>query len=719
MRLCGKQKLHINTARLKMKRILLLMVVAVMSTELLKSQLNFSYPQTRTVSVSDDYHGTRVADPYRWLEDDRSQETADWVSQQNRVTQDYLAGCGDRSKIRARLKALWDFNKQSAPFKKGNSYFCFKNNGVQNQSVLYYKRVLEDPGMPLLDPNTFSADGTVSLSGISISHNGKYLAYGLSRAGSDWVDIHFMEIYTRRELPDVIKWVKFSNYSWRGEGIYYSRYNEPTGSELSQRNQFHKVYYHTLGTTQDKDVLIFENKSEPDCNFGTQVTDDERFLFVSTSKSTSGEKLMFMDLTNPSKGFVTVADDYESDYSLIGNIGETFYMLTNRKAPKFRLVSFSATAPAESKWKVVIPEGPDPIESVRFCNRKLAVSLLRNVSSKLFCYSLEGKLIQEIQLPGICRLNAFNSDLDEQMATYSIVQFTAPEQTYVLDASTWKSSLYFNPTIEFKSDDYITRQVFYKSKDGTKVPMFITHKKDLVPNPETPCFVYGYGGFNISLAPEFRIDRAVFLENGGIYCVPNLRGGGEFGDAWHKAGTKCSKQNVFDDFIAACDWLVKEKLTSYKKLAIHGRSNGGLLIGAVMTQRPDICRVALPTVGVLDMLRFHLFTIGRAWTTDYGCSDNKPEFECLYKYSPLHNVKDVNYPATMILTGDHDDRVVPAHSFKFAATLQTKNKSKEPMLIRVDVNAGHGAGKPTSKQIDEFADMWAFTFYKLGMHAMD
>ncbi|MES2678770.1 MAG: prolyl oligopeptidase family serine peptidase [Bacteroidota bacterium] len=680
-----------------------------------EAQSKYNYPVTEKQTVEDVYFDTKVKDPYRWLEDDRSAKTEEWVKLENQVTQQYLAGISSREKIKTRLTELWNYNKQSAPFKKGNFYFCFKNNGLQNQSVLYIKKTPQDEGEILLDPNKLSNDGTISLSGMSISKNGKTLAYGISKAGNDWVEIYFKDIATKKDLPDVIRWVKFSDISWKGNGVYYSRYDEPTGSALSQANQFHKVYFHQLNTKQEKDQLVFEDKNNGNYNFGASVTDDENYLVVTVSQSTSGNKLLVKDLVNPKSQFVTVCDNFEADNQVIDNIGKTFYMHTNAKAPKYKLVSFTLDAPDPASWKQVLPETADLMQGVRFCNNKIVADYLQDVTSRLMCYGVDGRFDKEIRLPGLCKLNAFNSDKKDDFAFYSIVQFNAPEQTFYLEAKTWESKAYFKPDCKFASDDYMTEQVFFQGKDGTKIPMFITRKKGITMNKETPCFVYGYGGFNISIAPEFRVDRTVFLEAGGIYCVPSLRGGGEYGEDWHIAGIKCQKQNVFDDFIAACDYLVSKKMTSYKKIAIHGRSNGGLLIGAVMTQRPDICRVALPTVGVLDMLRFHKFTIGRAWTYDYGCSEIEGEFHCLYRYSPLHNVKSARYPSTLVLTGDHDDRVVPAHSFKFAATLQEKNKSDNPVLIRIDVNAGHGAGKPTSKQIDEFADMWAFTFYNLEM----
>jgi prolyl oligopeptidase len=574
---------------------------------------------------------------------------------------------------------------------------------------------LQDQGQILLDPNTLAADGTISLNNLAVSNDGKVLAYGLSKAGSDWVEIHFMDIITRKDLPDVLKWVKFSAISWQGSSVYYSRYAEPEGSELSSKNQFHQVYKHMIGTPQGSDILIMEDKKHGDYNFSAVVSDDEKFLYVYTSQSTSGERLMVKDLTMGNAPFITISDNFDNEYSIFDNIGSTFYLLTNNGAPNYKLVTFTLNKPDPVNWKTVIPERSDLLEGVRICNNKIVANYLVNVTSRVLCFDLSGKACGEIKLPGLCKVNSFYGNKKYNLATFGITQFTSPEQILLVDMKDLTTKIIFTPDCKFDSKNYITRQVFFESKDKTKVPMFITHRKDVVPDENTPCFVFGYGGFNISIAPEFRIDRTIFLEAGGIYCVPNIRGGGEYGEKWHREGTKCKKQNVFDDFIAACDYLVKEKYTSYKKIAIHGRSNGGLLVGAVMTQRPDICKVAIPAVGVLDMLRFHIFTIGRAWSVDYGNSENLEEFGCLLKYSPLHNVRPRSYPATLILTGDHDDRVVPAHSFKFAATLQQNNKGPEPVLIRIDVNAGHGAGKPTSKQIAEFADMWTFVFSELGM----
>ncbi len=682
------------------------------------SQKPVNYPKTKQQQVNDTYFGITVPDPYRWLEDDRSKETEAWVKEQNKVTQQYLSQIPEREKLKTRLTELWDYNKQSAPYKKGEYFFCYKNTGLQNQSVLYMAKTYDAPEKDwtvLLDPNTLSKDGTVSLNGIAFSKDCKTMAYSVSQAGSDWQEIRFRDVASKKDLPDVLKWVKFSSLAWKANGIYYSRYDAPTGSALSQKNTGHKVYYHKLGTQQASDELVYKDDKNPDYNFSAQITDDERYLIIYASQSTSGDLPMLLDLKSKKKDFVALTDNFNFDYTIIDNSDSTFYLYTNKAAPRYKLESFVFTNGKVQESKTILPETEHLLEGVNLCDGKIMANYLVHAASKLFAYDMGGKLIREVPLPGVCKLRGINSDKDEKYATYSISMYTGPDQVYYLNPTSLESKLIFKPNCNFDSDSYTTYQVFYKSKDGTSIPMFVTHKKDLQPNENTPCFVYGYGGFNISLGPEFRIDRTIFLEAGGIYCVPNLRGGGEYGKDWHNAGTKCRKQNVFDDFIAACEYLVQKKMTSYSKIAIHGRSNGGLLIGAVMTQRPDICGVALPTVGVLDMLRFHLFTIGRAWITDYGSSENEAEFKCLYRYSPLHNVKETDYPATMVLTGDHDDRVVPAHSFKFAATLQKMNKSKNPMLIRIDVDAGHGAGKPTSKQINEFADMWAFTFYNLGM----
>ena len=676
-----------------------------------------TYPETKTVKQTDDYHGIKVEDPYRWLENDNSQETKDWVDSQNKTTNQYLTQITYREKVKGRLTELWNYDKMNSLFKKGKLFFSFRNNGLQNQSVFYSQTSLLDNPVVVLDPNNLSNDGTTSLSGIAISKDGTYLAYGISKAGSDWVEIHVKNILTKEDLKDVIKWVKFSDISWKGNGFYYSRYNEPSNEKaFTQKNEFHKVYYHELGKSQSEDILVYEDNQHPDRNFSAQVTHDENYLVIYGSESTSGQNMLIRDLSRPQNSFIPIINNFDNEYAVMENIGNQFYVYTNYKAPKYKLVKVSLNNPSQDNWEDVLAEKDDLLEGVSFCGNKIISNYLKNVSSKLFLHTIFGKVEKEISLPGICKVNGVYSSREDDFALYSLVSFTKPEETYFYDVRVNTSKRIFKPNTPFNSNAYETKQVYYKSKDGTKISMFITLKKGIELNGNNPCFVFGYGGFNISYTPEFRIDRAVFLEAGGIYCVPNLRGGGEYGEEWHLNGTKCKKQNVFDDFIAACDYLVENKYTSHEKLAIHGRSNGGLLIGAVMTQRPDIAKVAIPTVGVLDMLRFHLFTIGRAWSVDYGNSESKEEFECLYKYSPLHNLKKANYPATLILTGDHDDRVVPAHSFKFAATMQKANTDNNPTLIRVDVNAGHGSGKPTDKQIAEFADMWSFVFFNLGMN---
>jgi prolyl oligopeptidase len=674
------------------------------------------YPDTKTVKQVDDYHGVKIEDPYRWLEDDHSADTKAWVETQNKTTNEFLSQIPFRNKVKERLTTLWNYEKMITIFKKGSLFFSLRNNGLQNQSVLYSQSSLMDNPTVVLDPNTLSNDGTASLSGMGISKDGKFLAYGISKAGSDWVEIHVKNIATKEDLKDVIKWVKFSDISWRGNGFYYSAYDAPKDNQaFTQRNEFHKVYYHSIGKNQSEDLLVYEDKAHGDRNFSAQVTHDENYLVIYGSESTSGQSFMIKDLTNPNNPFISIVTNFDNEYNVVENIGNQLYVYTNYKAPKYKLVKISLNNPGVDNWEDVLAQQNDLLEGVSFCGNKLISNYLKSVSSRLYLHNVSGKMEKEIALKGICKVNEVNSSREDNFAFYSTVSYTSPEEFYFYDSRAGTSKRIFKPNTPFQSSDYETKQVFYISKDGTKVSMFITSKKGLELNGNNPCFVFGYGGFNVSYTPEFRVDRSVFLEAGGIYCVPNLRGGGEYGEEWHMNGTKCKKQNVFDDFMAACDYLVANKYTSHEKLAIHGRSNGGLLIGAVMTQRPDIAKVAIPTVGVLDMLRFHQFTIGRAWAVDYGCSENKDEFECLIKYSPLHNVKKSSYPATLILTGDHDDRVVPAHSFKFAATLQKNNIGKNPTLIRIDVNAGHGSGKPTDKQIAEFADMWSFVFYNLGV----
>lgn len=703
----------------KIAPILLLTILAACSNnnEKPKETAKLTYPVTRKVDVADTYFGNKIADPYRWLEDDRSAETAEWVKAENKVTSDYIATIPFRDKIKERLTKIWNFEKVSAPFKKGKRYFFYKNDGIQNQSVLYVQDGLSGNPRLLLDPNTLAADGTASLGGLAVSKDGKYLAYTINRAGSDWSEIYALEIESGKQLADDLKWVKFSDIAWKGDGFYYSAYDAPKGgSELSDKNEYHKVFFHKIGDPQSKDALVYEDKQHPLRNFSAGTTEDEKLLLIYGSESTSGTSLMVKDLTKPNSVFYPVVTNFEHNYGVINNKDNKLLVITDAGAPKYQLVEMDFTQkPDPANWKKIIPESNDLLESVSLCNGKLIAKYLKDVTSRLYVYDMEGHQQNEIQLPGICKIDAIDSDKDDPLAFFTYKTFTAPDVVYKYNINENKMEVWFQPKIDFKSDDYETKQVFYTSKDGTKVPMFITCKKGLKLDGTNPCFLFGYGGFNSYYSPEFRIDRAVFLENGGVYAIPGLRGGGDYGEDWHKAGTKCQKQNVFDDFIAAAQYLIDNKYTSHEKLAIHGRSNGGLLIGAVMTQRPDLAKVAIPTVGVMDMLRYHKFTIGWAWASDYGTSDSLQYYNCLIKYSPLHNIKKAEYPATLVTTGDHDDRVVPAHSFKFIATLQENQQGSNPVLIRVDTNAGHGSGKPTSKQIDEFSDIWSFVFYNLGM----
>ncbi|MGZ4054274.1 MAG: prolyl oligopeptidase family serine peptidase [Bacteroidia bacterium] len=698
--------------------IILTVLAACGNNEKKEEQAKLLYPVTKKVDTVDNYFGTKIADPYRWLENDRSAETGEWVKAQNAVTYDYLSKIPFRDKIKKRLTKIWNFEKVTAPFKKQDNYFFYKNDGIQNQSVLYFQVGLNGTPKVLLDPNTLAADGTASLGGLAVSKDSKYLAYSINRAGSDWEEIFVMEIGTGKKLEDDLKWVKFSDIAWKGNGFYYSAYDAPKekGTELSNKNEYHKVYYHNVGDDQSKDVLVYEDKKHALRNFSAATTEDEKLLLIYGSESTSGTSLAVKELDKSNSSFIQLVDNFDNNYGVVGNDGNNLYVITDKGAPKYQLLKIDIHAkPDYENWQKIIPESSDLLESVSRSNGKFIAKYLKDVTTRLFVFDMDGKKEREIELPGLCKVDALDSDKDDSLAFFSYNTFIAPPVIYKYNMTTNKMSVWFKPVIDFKSDDFETKQVFYTSKDGTKIPMFITCKKGLVLDGNNPCFLFGYGGFNSYYSPEFRMDRALFLENGGVYAIPGLRGGGDYGEDWHKAGTKCQKQNVFDDFIAAAEYLIKEKYTSHDKLAIHGRSNGGLLIGAVMTQRPDLAKVAIPTVGVMDMLRFHKFTIGWSWTSDYGSSDNKDEFNCIIKYSPLHNIKEVEYPATLVTTGDHDDRVVPAHSFKFIATLQEKQKGNNPVLIRIDTNAGHGAGKPTSKQIDEFADIWSFVFYNLGM----
>jgi prolyl oligopeptidase len=679
------------------------------------------YPVARVQEVTDDYFGAKVSDPYRWLEDDTTKEVAAWVEAENKVTNAYLSKIPFRDQLRKRLTGLTDYEKIGIPFKNRHTgkYYFYKNDGLQNQSVLYEKETLEGEPVVLLDPNTLSDDGTVALTGISFSNDGKYLAYTISRSGSDWREIFVMDIATRQLTPDEIKWAKFSSAEWRGDGFYYSAYDAPEeGKEFSNVNENHRIYYHKLGTEQQEDVSVYENKQFPKRFYTAWVDEDEKTLFVFESGEGRGNNLFFKDLRKPNSAeFVRLTEDFDFDYSPEEIIGETVYFYTNYKAPKYRLMKASISDPALEKWVDVIPEAAEVLSNTSFVSGKIIATYMKDASDHAYVYNLDGKREFEVALPTFGTIG-ISGDKDDKEIFYSFTSFIFPSTIYKYDIGNNKSEKYLSPKIKFNADEYVTEQVFYPSRDGTKIPMFLTCKKGIQRDGSNPVFLYGYGGFNISLTPGFSVSRIPFLENGGIYAQANLRGGGEYGEEWHIAGTKLNKQNVFDDFVAAAEYLINEKYTDTEKICVAGGSNGGLLVGAVVNQRPDLFRVALPAVGVMDMLRYHKFTIGWNWASDYGTSeDSKEMFDCLYAYSPLHNIKNdgTPYPAIFITTADHDDRVVPAHSFKYAATLQAAGTGDEPKLIRIETKAGHGAGKPVSKIIDEQTDTYSFTMFNLGM----
>lgn len=673
------------------------------------------YPETKKVDVVDDYFDTKVSDPYRWLEDDNSEETANWVIEQNNVTDQYLSQIPFRDKLKERFEKLYNFPKFGAPFRAGDKYYFFKNDGLQNQSVMYVKDKLDGEAKVFFDPNKLSEDGTISLATFAFSKDGKTFAYATASGGSDWNEYFVMDVASGKKLSDHLKWIKFSGMAWKDNGFFYSRFPEPTGSELSTKNQYSKVYYHKIGDDQNKDVVIYEDPTKPDRGFSAGTTEDERFLIIYFSEGTSNNGFLVKDLSKPNSKFVSIVDDLNNNYSIVDNIDDKLLVLTDYNASNYKLVLIDPKNPARENWKDVIPETKNVLQSVQIFGEKLFATYMQDASHHVYVYNLNGNFESEIKLPSLGSVG-FSGRRDDKIAFYSFTSFTFPSTIYKLDISTKKSDLYQQIELDFDFDNYETKQVFYQSKDGTKVPMFIVHKKGLQLDGNNPTYLYSYGGFNISLNPSFSTSRLMFLENGGVFAMPNIRGGGEYGEEWHKAGMLDKKQNVFDDFIAAAEYLIKEGYTNPSKLACAGGSNGGLLIGAVINQRPDLFKVAIPQVGVMDMLRFHKFTIGYYWAVEYGSSDDPEQFKYLYKYSPLHNIKtDLDYPATLVTTADHDDRVVPAHSFKYIATLQEKYTGENPVLIRIETKAGHGAGKPTSKIIDEVADVWGFIFYNLGI----
>ncbi len=694
-----------------------LMHFLFLSQDLLATPM-LNYPESKQVKQIDDYHGTLVADPYRWLEDPDSADTQAWVKAQNHVTFSYLDQIPERSQIHQRLTELWNYEKYGTPFKRGDRYFYYKNDGLQNQSVLYTLKTLDDEPIVLLDPNTLSEDGTVALSGIAISDDGKYLAYGLSKSGSDWQTWYIRNIATRETLADEIQWVKFSGASWdkAGEGFYYSRYDQPDEkTKLEAVNYYQKLYYHRLGTPQSEDVLIYERPDQKEWGFSGGVTEDGRYLIISVWKGTDRRNLLFYkDLSDPQAAVVELVSEFEASFNVIDNDGQAFWVETDLDAPRSRVIKIDLTQPDRAHWEEVIPEAAETLQGVSLLNNQFGANYLKDARSQIKVFSLTGELINEIELPGLGSAGGFDGKREDTETFFSFSSFTTPNTIYRYNMVTGDRHIFRQPNVQFDGNDYETQQVFYTSKDGTQVPMFITHKKGMKLDGNNPTLLYAYGGFNVSLTPAFSVSRATWLEMGGVYVVANLRGGGEYGESWHKAGMKHNKQNVFDDFIAAAEWLIDQKYTSSSKLAIEGGSNGGLLVGACITQRPELFAAALPAVGVLDMLRFQKFTIGWAWMSEYGSPEEPEDFKVLYGYSPLHQLKPgTRYPSTMITTADHDDRVVPAHSFKFAAALQAAHQGNNPVLIRIETKAGHGAGKPTAKIIDEAADKLGFLVKEL------
>ena len=692
-------------------------------------QPRFVWPKARRGDTVDDYHGTKVADPYRWLEDSDSPESRAWIDAQNKITQPFLAAIPARTKIHDRLTKLWNFERFDVPSRKGKRFFYLRNDGLQNQSVLYTTTDLDAPPTALLDANTLSADGTVAMKQAVVSDDGTKVAYQLSASGSDWVDIKVRDVASGKDLPDLVKWVKFSGISWRKDasGFFYSAYDPPAAAkQLTQANYFHKLYWHRLGTEQKDDTLIYERKDHKDWGFDGAVTDDDRYLVIHVWRGAQARNQVFIkDLKAPRQATQELLGGFDYEYEVIGNDGPVFYVKTDRgsgdpskgakAAPRKRIVAIDIRRAGVARWREIVPESGDTIRSARLFGKRLLVNLMHNAHTKLAWFKLDGTPDGTIELPGIGSAGGFSGERDHDETFYRYASFTSPTEIWRHDLRTGKSMLWRKPTVAFNSDDYVTKQVFVPSKDGTKFPLFIVHKKGLELTGNNPTYLHGYGGFNVSITPHFKVSRLVWMEMGGVFAYPNLRGGGEYGEQWHQDGMLGKKQNVFDDFIAAAEHLIKSKYTNSKKLAIGGGSNGGLLVGACLTQRPELYGAVLAAVGVMDMLRYHTWTIGWAWVPEYGSSAEPGAFKWLYAYSPLHNLRKASYPATLVTTADHDDRVVPAHSFKFAAELQHNQQGDAPVMIRIETKAGHGAGKPTTKRIDEAADRWAFLVKALQM----
>jgi len=682
------------------------------------------YPSAHKSAVVDDYHGTPVPDPYRWLEDPDAPDSRAWIEAENRITESYLAQIPQRDAIRRRLTQLWNYPKYGAPFHKVGRYFFFKNDGLQNQSVLYKQASLVADAEVLLDPNVLSSDGTVALSTLALSEDGRLLAYGTSASGSDWEEFHVRDIATARDRADHLRWIKFSGASWThdGRGFFYSRYPEAADKALTSVNRFQKVYYHRLGTAQARDVLVYERPDQPDWGFGAAVTDDGRYVVMNVWLGTDRRnRVHYLDLRSATRPRVTGAvtrllDDFDAGYGFIGNDGPVFYFLTDLDAPKKRVIAIDTRQPERARWREIIPQGEDVLEGVQIIHDVFVAHYMHDAHSRLRLFALDGRFLKDVALPTLGAVASISGERKDDAMFYAFTSFLYPTTIFRYDFTEGTSSVFKAPAIDFDPSRYETKQVFYTSKDGTRVPMFITHKQGIKLDGSNPTYLYGYGGFDISLTPSFSVSVLAWLELGGVYAMPNLRGGGEYGEEWHQAGMHEKKQNVFDDFLAAAEYLIAQGYTTPAKLAVGGGSNGGLLVGAAITQRPELFGAALPAVGVMDMLRFHKFTIGWAWVTEYGSADSAAQFPYLYKYSPLHNLKaGARYPATLITTADHDDRVVPGHSFKFAAALQAAQAGPAPVLIEIETKAGHGAGKPTSKVIEEQADRWAFLVKNLGI----
>ena len=705
-----------------------LLAVVIFATACSSLNSHLKHPRTHRVGQVDDYHGTRVADPFRWLENPDSPESRRWIEAQNVVTSNYLAKIPSRAALKERLTKLWNYERFGLPYKEGQRYFYSRNDGLQNQAVLYSLPDLDAPPQVLLDPNTLSKDGTVALKSYVISHDGTLMAYGLSAAGSDWEEWRLRDVATAKDRPDVLKWVKFSSASWSrdGKGFFYSRYAEPDEStKLQSVNFFQKLYYHRVGTVQSEDILVYERPDQKEWKFDGEVTEDGRWLVITCTQGTDVKnRVLLADLKSAATPVTTdglkqrpvrpLLMDFDSSYNFVGNDGSVFYFQNDLGAPRGRLIAIDIDQPERARWRVIIPESLDTLSHVSILNHQFITTWMHHAHSSVRVYNKLGKLIRDVELPGLGTASGFSGHPTDTETFFSFASFTQPSTIYRHNLATGESKIFRSPVVQFDPKDFETSQVFYQSKDGTRVPMFISHKKGLELNGQNPTLLYGYGGFNISLTPAFSPATLAWMQMGGVYAQPNLRGGGEYGEDWHQSGTKLRKQNVFDDFIAAAEWLIEHQYTSSRRLAISGGSNGGLLVGACLTQRPELFGACLPAVGVLDMLRFHKFTIGWAWVSDYGSSEDADQFRALYRYSPLHNIKQGrSYPPTMILTADHDDRVVPAHSFKFGAALQSAQSGPAPILLRIDRKAGHGAGKPTSKLIEEAADRFAFLFKSL------